>query len=269
MSCQTFRYHLCWLLFNQRIFLEVSLVGIWYRWNLYKSILLSILPTYMACHLETSLGFSILVLKLCFLYTLEGLNLSVNSMVGVFPVIVAFCYFAVVWTCAFNLSLLCCDLIWSATLNMQSIKETILRYVRVRRFNEPYWSYTGTGSRNVLKQPSRQMCASTSANPDEIMHRVIALVKKFDKTDAQKVINRRSLCHFPWSNLITFFFFLRVCCFVGCLKWARNFMCVIWLPGHWNSWFPKRSEPGQFRQGGACHGFWGRVLHWNPWRESR
>lgn len=77
---------------------------------------------------------------------------------------------------------------FNATLNMQSIKETILRYVRVRRFNEPYWSYTGTGSsRNVLKQPSRQMCASTSANPDEIMHRVIALVKKFDKTDAQKV----------------------------------------------------------------------------------
>lgn len=76
---------------------------------------------------------------------------------------------------------------FNATLNMRSIKETILRYVRVRRFNGPYWSYSGTGSRNVLKQLSRQMCASTSANPDEIMRRVIALVKKFDKTDAQKV----------------------------------------------------------------------------------
>lgn len=197
---------------------------------------------------------------------MEGLNSSVNSTVGVFPLIVVFYYLDMVCTCACNLSLLWFDLI-SATLNMQNIKETILRYVRVRGFNETYWSYTGTGSRNVLKQLSRQMCASTSANPDEIMHRVIALVKKFDKTDAHKVINWWCLCNFPWSNLIRLFF--RVHCFLGCLKWARTVMCVIWLPGHRNSWFPKRSEPGQFRQGGARHGFWGRVLRWNPWRESR
>lgn len=168
--------------FNPRIFLEVSLVGVG---GIYIN---QYCCPYMACHFETSLGFSILVLQLCILYTMEGLNSSVNSTVGVFPLIVAFYYFDMVCTYACNLSLLWFDLI-SATLNMQNIKQTILRYVRVRGFNETYWSYTGTGSRNVLKQLSRQMCASASANPDEIMHRVIALVKKFDKTDAHKVIN--------------------------------------------------------------------------------
>lgn len=42
-------------------------------------------------------------------------------------------------------------------------------------------------NRNVLKQLSHQMCSSTVTGPDQIMDRVIGLVKKFDKIDASKV----------------------------------------------------------------------------------
>ncbi|KAJ0016981.1 hypothetical protein Pint_09423 [Pistacia integerrima] len=70
---------------------------------------------------------------------------------------------------------------------MQSIRDTILRYVRVRRYSEPWLS---NGGGNVLNRLSRQMCASSVTSPDQIMGRVIGLVKKFDKIDASKVTER-------------------------------------------------------------------------------
>jgi NADH dehydrogenase (ubiquinone) 1 alpha/beta subcomplex 1 len=46
---------------------------------------------------------------------------------------------------------------------------------------------------NVLKQLSHKMLSSTANSPDQIMDRVIGLVKKFDKIDVSKVING---CHY-------------------------------------------------------------------------
>ncbi|KAI9159703.1 hypothetical protein LWI28_001101 [Acer negundo] len=63
-----------------------------------------------------------------------------------------------------------------ALLNMQSIRDSILRYVRVRRYPEP-WPFSGR----------RKMCASSGSKPEQIMEQVIGLVKKFDKIDAAKV----------------------------------------------------------------------------------
>ncbi|KAJ4704102.1 Acyl carrier protein [Melia azedarach] len=71
-----------------------------------------------------------------------------------------------------------------ATLNMQSIRDSILSYVRVRGNTGP-WLFTRTGS--VVNRLSRQMCASTGTSLDQIMDRVVGLVKKFDKIDADKV----------------------------------------------------------------------------------
>jgi NADH dehydrogenase (ubiquinone) 1 alpha/beta subcomplex 1 len=42
---------------------------------------------------------------------------------------------------------------------------------------------------NVFKQLRWQMCTSAGNSPDRIMDRVIELVKKFDKIDANKVTN--------------------------------------------------------------------------------
>ncbi|GAV59844.1 PP-binding domain-containing protein [Cephalotus follicularis] len=67
---------------------------------------------------------------------------------------------------------------------MHCIRNSILRHVKVRVSTEQRL-FTGCG--NVLK---RKMCASTAttpASPDQIMDRVIGLVKKFHKIDAAKV----------------------------------------------------------------------------------
>ncbi|KAL5769350.1 hypothetical protein ACOSQ2_016133 [Xanthoceras sorbifolium] len=72
-----------------------------------------------------------------------------------------------------------------ALFNMQSIRDSILRYVRLRRYAEPGPFY---GRGNLLKRLSRKMCSSSSdSKPEQIMERVIGLVKKFDKIDAAKV----------------------------------------------------------------------------------
>ncbi|KAK2652700.1 hypothetical protein Ddye_012556 [Dipteronia dyeriana] len=71
-----------------------------------------------------------------------------------------------------------------ALLNMQSIRDSILRYVRVRRYPEA-WPFSGSG--NVLKRLSRKMCASSGSEPEQVMERVIGVVKKFEKIDAAKV----------------------------------------------------------------------------------
>ncbi|XVF28066.1 hypothetical protein REPUB_Repub14bG0163600 [Reevesia pubescens] len=60
---------------------------------------------------------------------------------------------------------------------MQSIRSAILRNVRMR---EPTGEWFFTYRRNML-------CTSIGANSDQIMDRVIGLVKKYDKTDASKV----------------------------------------------------------------------------------
>lgn len=77
-------------------------------------------------------------------------------------------------------------LAFSALLNMQGIRISILRHVRVSGSAE---SWLLAEKQNVLKQLSRQMCSSTVTCPDQIMDRVIGLVKKFDKIDASKVMN--------------------------------------------------------------------------------
>ncbi|KAK4588644.1 hypothetical protein RGQ29_019596 [Quercus rubra] len=71
-----------------------------------------------------------------------------------------------------------------AFLNMQSIRISVLRHVRVSGSAE---SWLLAEKQNVLKRLSRQMCSSTVTCPDQIMDRVIGLVKKFDKIDASKV----------------------------------------------------------------------------------
>ncbi|PON38140.1 Acyl carrier protein [Parasponia andersonii] len=66
---------------------------------------------------------------------------------------------------------------------MQSIKIAILWHVRGRRSADTVFTVNG----NMLKRLSNQMCTSTGNNTDQIMGRVIGLVKKFDKIDASKV----------------------------------------------------------------------------------
>lgn len=75
---------------------------------------------------------------------------------------------------------------FSELLNMQSIRNSILWHVRVGSSAEK-WLLTERG--NVLKSLSRHMCAATgTTSTDQIMDRVIGLVKKFDKIDASKVV---------------------------------------------------------------------------------
>ncbi|XP_050288258.1 acyl carrier protein 3, mitochondrial isoform X1 [Quercus robur] len=81
-------------------------------------------------------------------------------------------------------SILVINSYYSALLNMQSIRISVLRHVRVSGSAE---SWLLAEKQNVLKQLSRQMCSSTVTCPDQIMDRVIGLVKKFDKIDASKV----------------------------------------------------------------------------------
>ncbi|GKV18800.1 hypothetical protein SLEP1_g29136 [Rubroshorea leprosula] len=65
---------------------------------------------------------------------------------------------------------------------MQSVRNSILRHMRLRGSVEQ-WFYTERG--NMLRQ--RLMCLSTGANHDQIMDRVVGLVKKYDKIDSSKV----------------------------------------------------------------------------------
>ncbi|XVF26225.1 hypothetical protein REPUB_Repub13aG0280800 [Reevesia pubescens] len=67
---------------------------------------------------------------------------------------------------------------------MQSIRSAILRHVTMRE-STGEWFFTYRG--NLLKQLRHQLCTSTGATNDQIMDRVIGLVKKYDKIDASKV----------------------------------------------------------------------------------
>ncbi|KAL5574876.1 hypothetical protein UlMin_016575 [Ulmus minor] len=68
---------------------------------------------------------------------------------------------------------------------MQSIRNSILSHVRVGARRSAQTLFTANA--NILKRLGSQMSASTDANNDQIMDRVIGLVKKFDKIDASKV----------------------------------------------------------------------------------
>lgn len=90
---------------------------------------------------------------------------------------------------------------------MESIRSAILRHVRLRvSTGERFYTYRG----NMLKQFRHQLCTSVGASNDQIMERVIELVKKYDKTDASKV-NRLLLFlslfaylgfHSSWSRFV-------------------------------------------------------------------
>ncbi|CAI0374288.1 unnamed protein product [Linum tenue] len=67
---------------------------------------------------------------------------------------------------------------------MQIIRKTILSHIRVRVNPQQWLPYQRA---IVLKQLQMPFCAATGAIPEQVMNRVIGLVKKFDKIDANKV----------------------------------------------------------------------------------
>ncbi|KAG8647535.1 acyl carrier protein 3, mitochondrial isoform X2 [Manihot esculenta] len=67
---------------------------------------------------------------------------------------------------------------------MQGIRNSILSHVRLRSFAQQQLL---TQRKNVFKQLHQQMCALSGSSPDQIMDRVIGLVKKFDNIDAAMV----------------------------------------------------------------------------------
>ncbi|XP_029125576.1 acyl carrier protein 3, mitochondrial isoform X2 [Cajanus cajan] len=66
---------------------------------------------------------------------------------------------------------------------MHSIRKSILTHVNLRRSTERWFL---ARDESVLMQ-LRCWCSSTAASSDQILERVIALAKKYDKTDASKV----------------------------------------------------------------------------------
>ncbi|XP_021766742.1 acyl carrier protein 3, mitochondrial-like [Chenopodium quinoa] len=67
---------------------------------------------------------------------------------------------------------------------MQSIKSSILRHFRLHASFRT-WSFNENAS--LLNIFNRQLCTTTGYSDDQIMDRVIGLVKKFNKTDTTKV----------------------------------------------------------------------------------
>ncbi|KAL6200859.1 hypothetical protein ACLB2K_024574 [Fragaria x ananassa] len=61
---------------------------------------------------------------------------------------------------------------------MQSIRNSFLCHVRIG---------TSPQTGNALTSLSRRLCASTSTDTDQVLDRVVGLVKKFDKIDSSKV----------------------------------------------------------------------------------
>ncbi|KAK7412740.1 hypothetical protein VNO78_04330 [Psophocarpus tetragonolobus] len=68
-------------------------------------------------------------------------------------------------------------------LNMQSIRKSILSRVNLRRSAERLFLVGDEGAHMQL----RCWCSSTASCSDQILDRVIALAKKYDKIDASKV----------------------------------------------------------------------------------
>ena len=127
------------------------------------------------------------------------------------------------------------DLCWfSACVEMQSIRNSILSHIRLRGSAEQFL-FAQRG--NVFEQLHRQMCTSAGTSPDKIMDRVIELVKKFDKIDANRVTN--------WRLPVIFFVFFFFFCFLPVLQFFSNgsltftphlikFTCTINLIVRWH-----------------------------------
>lgn len=74
--------------------------------------------------------------------------------------------------------------------NLQFLRNTLLAYVRVRiSLGE---LFVGKGRKAVEPQICR-ICTSAVSTCDQIMDRVIGLVKKFDKINSKKVVNSTCL----------------------------------------------------------------------------
>ncbi|KAF8414260.1 hypothetical protein HHK36_002260 [Tetracentron sinense] len=67
---------------------------------------------------------------------------------------------------------------------MQSIRNSILRHMGIRN-SARQWLFKEDG--NALSRLNQYIYASTGTSSDQIMARVIGLVKKFDKIDGTKV----------------------------------------------------------------------------------
>ncbi|KAJ4981804.1 hypothetical protein NE237_032641 [Protea cynaroides] len=67
---------------------------------------------------------------------------------------------------------------------MQNVRSAILRHLRVGTTHKQ-WLYAEDG--NAQSRLSRHLCASACTSSDQLMARVIGLVKKFDKIDSNKV----------------------------------------------------------------------------------
>lgn len=68
---------------------------------------------------------------------------------------------------------------------MNCIKQSILRHIRLRA--SAGTRAFGAEDGRVMEQLTRLMCTTTTHSPDQIVDRVVRLVKKFDKIDASKV----------------------------------------------------------------------------------
>ncbi|XP_039168378.1 acyl carrier protein 3, mitochondrial-like [Eucalyptus grandis] len=68
---------------------------------------------------------------------------------------------------------------------MNCIKQSILRHIRLRA--SAGTRAFGAEDGSVMEQLTRLMCTTTTHSPDQIVDRVVRLVKKFDKIDASKV----------------------------------------------------------------------------------
>lgn len=67
---------------------------------------------------------------------------------------------------------------------MQSLRNLILGHLRVRVCTKECLPAKDV---NIVNRVCRQLCTSTGTTHDQIMARVIGLVKKFDRIDAAKV----------------------------------------------------------------------------------
>lgn len=74
--------------------------------------------------------------------------------------------------------------------NLQFLRNTLLAYLRVRISLGQL--FVGRGHKVIEPQICR-ICTSALSSCDQIMDRVLGLVKKFDKIDGKKVVN--SSCH--------------------------------------------------------------------------
>lgn len=78
-------------------------------------------------------------------------------------------------------------LLFLACVRMNCIRQSVLRHIRLRA--SAGTCAFGAENGSVMKQLTRLMCTSMTHSPDQIVDRVVRLVKKFDKIDASKVVN--------------------------------------------------------------------------------